>query len=82
MSTLYQEGIDFVFPGIYKAYPRAWAEDFLTAGTIYFTNIKVFRADEDPQRGDRLEGTSITIRQGVRCTADYANPIFVWCSKD
>jgi hypothetical protein len=80
MSSLYQEGIEFIFPGIYKAYPCEWAEKFLHTGEIYFTNIEIFRADEDQQRGDPLEGTSITIRQGVRCTGGYGCPIFVWCS--
>ena len=80
MNTLFQEGIEFVLPGIYKAYPRTWAEDLLNSGRIYFTNIEIFRADENPQRGDPLECTSITVRQGVRCTGCYANPIFVWCS--
>ena len=80
MSTLYHQGIEFIFPGIYKAYPREWAKNFLQTGEIYFTNIEVFKADEDKQRGDPLEGRSITIRQGVRCTGDYSCPIFVWCS--
>jgi len=80
MSSLYNEGIEFIFPGIYKAYPREWAERFLHTGEIYFTNIETFQADEDKQRGDSLEGTSITIRQGIRCTSGYACPIFVWCS--
>jgi hypothetical protein len=79
MSSLYHEGIEFIFPGIYKAYPREWAEKFLL-GEIHFTNIEIFQADEDKQRGDSLEGTSITIRQGVRYTGCYASPIFVWCS--
>lgn len=80
MSTLFQEGIEFVLPGIYKAYTRTWAEDLLNSGRIYFTNIERFRAYENPQRGDPLECTSITVRQGVRCTGHYPNPIFVWCS--
>lgn len=80
MSSLYQEGIEFIFPGIYKAYPREWAEKFLYEGEIYFTNLEIFKTAEDEQRRDPLEGTSITIRQEVRCTSSYASPIFVWCS--
>ncbi len=80
MSSLYEEGIEFIFPGIYKAYTREWAEKFIDIGEIYFTNLEIFKADEDQQRGDSLEGTSITIRQGVRCTGGYSCPIFVWCS--
>ncbi|PKN51194.1 MAG: hypothetical protein CVU55_13775 [Deltaproteobacteria bacterium HGW-Deltaproteobacteria-13] len=80
MSSLYHEGIEFIFPGICKAYPREWAENFLHTGEIYFTNLETFKKDEDQQRGDSLEGTSIAIRQGVRCTGGYACPIFVWCS--
>ena len=79
MSTFFYEDIEFVLPGIYKAYPLAWAENLLS-GRIYFTNLNSFREDEDPQRGDQLEGRGITIRQGVKCTAGYLNPIFVWCS--
>jgi hypothetical protein len=80
MNALFHEGIEFVLPGIYKAYPHAWANEFLSLGKIYFTNIKIFRVEEDRQRGDPLECTSIKIRQGVRCTGNYGNPIFVWCS--
>ncbi|MBC2715321.1 MAG: hypothetical protein HF978_08440 [Desulfobacteraceae bacterium] len=80
MSTFFINGIEFVLPGIFKAYPREWAEQFLKKGTIYFTNLVIFQRDEDFERGDPLESTSVTIRQGVRCTADYLNPIFVFCS--
>ena len=80
MSTFFNNGIEFVLPGVYKAFPREWAEQFLKQGTIYFTNLVIFQRDEDVERGDPLEGTSVTIRQGVRCTADYLNPIFVFCS--
>lgn len=79
MSTFFYEDIEFVLPGIYKACDLAWGEDFLS-GRIYFTNIEKFRKDEDAQRGDQLEGTSIAVRQGVKCTGNYVNPIFVWCS--
>lgn len=80
MSTFYHEGIEFVLPGILKAYPRDWAEQLICDGTIYFTSLGEFRDDVDPERGDPLEGNSVTIRNNVRCTSDYLNPIFVWCS--
>ncbi len=80
MNAFINNGIEFVFPGIFKAYPRNWAAQFLEEGTIYFTNIEIFQQDEDEERGDPLEGSSVTIRQGIRCTADYLNPIFVFCS--
>jgi len=79
MSTVFKDGIEFILPGIQKAYPRMWAEGFLSTGMVFFTNLEIFRAEEDSERGDSLEGTSVTIRQGVRCTANYLNPIFVWC---
>lgn len=79
MSTVFKDGIEFILPGIQKAYPRMWAEGFLSTGRVFFTNLEIFRAEEDSERGDSLEGTSVTIRQGVRCTANYLNPIFVWC---
>ena len=69
-----------MLPGIFKAYPREWAVQFLEQGTIYFTNLVIFQQDENVERGDLLEGTSVTIRQGIRCTADCLNPIFVFCS--
>lgn len=78
-STLLAGGIEIVLPGLYKAYPRAWAEEFLHDGTVYFTNLAVFREQECPLRGDPMEGTSVTIRESVKCTASYINPIFVWC---
>jgi len=80
MSTAFENGIGFVQPGIHKAYKREWAKQLLDDGTVYFTNLAVFQKEEHSQRGDPMEGTSVTIRQDVRCTASYANPIFVWCS--
>jgi hypothetical protein len=75
MNAFINNGIEFVLPGIFKAYPRKWAVQFLEEGTIYFTNLAIFQQDENIERGDPLEGTSVTIRQGIRCTADYLNPI-------
>jgi len=74
-----QEGIEFILPGIFKAYPREWAEELIREGTLYFTNLEIFRSDENPERGDCSEGTGIFIRQGQRCTNSHANPIFVCC---
>ena len=80
MGIILNNGIEFVLPGIFKAYRSDWAEEFLKNGTIYFTNLSLFKQDEDVNRGDPLEGTSVTIRQGVRCTGRYSNPIFVFCT--
>lgn len=79
MSTLNHDGIEFVLPGILKAYPQAWADELVREGNLYFTNLEIFRADENSERGDCFEGTGITIRQGHRCTTGYSNPIFVCC---
>lgn len=79
MSTLLQEGIEFVLPGLYKAYRREHAEDF-KHGKMYFTNINKFRKDENTERGDSLECQSNPICQGVHCTVDYHNPIYIWCA--
>ena len=80
MSTFLKDGIEFVLPGIFKAYPRDWANQLLNEGTIYFTNWDVFRRDENPERGDPMEGTSVTNRNGKTYKADYGNPIFIWSS--
>ena len=80
MNAFINNGIEFVLPGIFKAYPREWADQFLEEGTIYFTNLRKFQQDENIERGDSLEGTSVTIRQGIRCNADYLYPIFIFCS--
>ncbi len=80
MNSFINNGIEFILPGIFKAYPQDWATQFLEKGTIYFTNIVLFQQDENEERGDPLEGSSVTIRQGIRCTADYLTPIFVFCS--
>lgn len=77
--TFVHDGIEFVLPGIFKAYPRAWADGLIREGTLYFTNVEIFRVDENPERGDCFEGTGIFIRQGQRCTTKYSNPIFVSC---
>lgn len=79
MNAIIQDGIQYVLPGIFKAYRRDWAEEFLRDGTIYFTNLKEFRTNEHSERGDCQEGTGITIRQGQRCTTNPLNPIFVCC---
>jgi hypothetical protein len=81
VNAIFNNGIEFVLPGIFKAYPREWADQFLQEGTLYFTNLLKFRQDDNVERGDPLEGISVTIRQGRRCTAHYDNiPIFVFCS--
>lgn len=80
MSTFLYDGMEFVLPGTLKAYPRDWANQFLNDGTIYFTNWEVFRRDEDPERGDRMEGTGVTNLNGKLYSADYGNPIFIWSS--
>ena len=79
MTTLIHEGIEFILPGIYKAYPREWAEQLIHEGTLYFTALESFQRDEHPERGDSLEGTAIVIREGQRCTIGSLNPIFVCC---
>jgi len=80
MSTFLKDGIEFVLPGIFKTYPRDWANQLLDEGTIYFTNWDVFRRDENPERGDPMESTSVTNRNGKLYKADYGNPIFIWSS--
>lgn len=80
MGTFFHDGIEYVLPGILKAYPKDWAEQFLSRGVMYFTSSEVFQDFEDPQRGDPMEGTAVTIRQGARCQGNYVNPIFVWCA--
>ncbi|MEM6912303.1 MAG: hypothetical protein AAF555_12080 [Verrucomicrobiota bacterium] len=56
-----------------------WAKDVIENGTIYFTNIEEFILDTHPDRGDADEGRQILNRNDVRCTAEYAGPVFVWC---
>lgn len=80
MTPIIHNGIEFVLPGIQKGYPRCWAEDFLTRGIVYFTNLIVIKQDEHPQRGDRFEGSGHYVRDGKSVFSDYANPIFVWCA--
>jgi len=57
-----------ILPAISKAYPKAWAHDFLNNGKMYFTNAEIFRRDEHPDRGDPKE------------CSDYINQIFIWCA--
>ncbi|MBU1692417.1 MAG: hypothetical protein KKC51_00470 [Verrucomicrobia bacterium] len=80
MNTFFHEGIEFVLPGIFKAYPRDWADQFISQGIIYFTNLKVIRKDEHPERGDPRDGIGVSIRNKTRCTTGYMNPVYVWCS--
>ena len=78
-NTYFKDGIEFVLPGIYKAYPIDWANDFINKGTIYFTNIKQFIIDKNPERGDKSEGVCVSHINGRNYSGDYANPIFIWC---
>ena len=71
--------IQYEIPGIWKATIESWAQDFLREGKVCFTNIEVFKKDEDPQRGDSQEGTCISIVNNHRCQTDHVNKIFVWC---
>lgn len=80
MSTIFHESIEYILPGIFKAYPAAWAQELIDHGKIHFTNLRVFRNDVSFNRGDVMEGTAITIRNETACTSDYVNPVFVWCS--
>jgi hypothetical protein len=73
-------GVEYILPAIFKAYPLKHAEDFLK-GIVYFTNLCVFRKDEDEQRGDPLEGIGVSVQKDVACTTRFQqSPIFVWCS--
>ena len=68
MSSFFHDGIEMILPSVSKAYPEAWAHDFLNDGKMYFTNAAVFQRDEHPDRGDPFE------------CSDYINPIFIWCA--
>ncbi len=71
--------IEFVWPIIHRTFKRSWAENFLHKGELWFTNLRKIREDDDPQRGDCLEGTGKFIRNGQKCTLHSYDPIFVCC---
>ena len=79
-NTFFNNGIEFVLPGIYKASPLCWSNDFINNGTIYFTNIINFIKDEDNERGDKKEGIGVSNINGKKYSSDYMNPLYVWCS--
>lgn len=80
MSTFFHESLEYVLPGIFKAYPIQWANELIQLGKIHFTNLRVFRDDNTSGRGDLMEGVGISIRNETVCRTGYTNPIFVWCS--
>ena len=74
-------GFEYILPGIFKAYPRAYADDFMKRGIVYFTNLNVFKKEEDEERGDPMEGTGRSIHNDTVYSVHFrGNPIFVWCS--
>ena len=79
VTAFIHDNIEFVMPTVFKATMRDWAEDLIQDGTIYFTNIQRFIDDSDPQRRDQNEGRHVVVRNGVRCTAEYPMPVYVWC---
>jgi len=79
MTAFLHDNIEWVIPPVFKSMLRSWACDLIENGTLYLTNIKKFLEDPDPERGDLNEGKTSYIRNGVRCAADYINPIYVWC---
>ena len=79
MTTFIHDDIEYVMPTVFKATMHKWANDFIQNGTVYFTNIQQFVTDTHPERGDANEGRQILIRNGVRCTAEYLMPVYVWC---
>ncbi len=79
MTALLHERIQFVLPGICKAYPTKWAAEFISAGTLYFTNLNEFVSDKNPERGDVYEGMGIANRQDQRCKTKPVYPVFVCC---
>lgn len=66
-------------PTVFKATKHSWAQDLITFGKIYFTNISNFINDHHDERGDVNEGHQVLIRNGHRCTIDYDLPVYVWC---
>jgi len=80
MSSFIHKDIEFVLPGIFRADRRDRTDNFLTEGTVCFTNLACIRSCEQHERGDLNDGFGVTINNGIRSTSEYSNPIFVWCS--
>ena len=79
MTAFIHDNIEYVMPTVFKATKYDWARALIDSGTIYFTNIRQFIDDPHDERGDANEGQQTLIRQGVRCTAEYSMPCYVWC---
>ena len=79
MTAFIHDNIEYVMPTVFKATEYDWARALIESGTIYFTNIRQFIGDSHDERGDVNEGQQILIRQGVRCSAEYGIPCYVWC---
>lgn len=79
MTAFIHDKIEYVMPTVFKATMHDWARDLIDNGIIYFTNIEKFINDPDCKRGDVNEGRCVFIRNDVRCTIEYANPIYIWC---
>ena len=79
MTTFIHDNIEFVVPTVFRATMRDWAEDLIQNGNVWFTNIQEFIDDPHSQRGDTNEGRSVVIRNDVRCTNEYMEPIYVFC---
>lgn len=65
---------------IWRATKYAYAVDLIKSGSLYLSNAQKYRYDSDPERGDSTETDGRFIRQGVACTTEHTNPIFLWCA--
>ena len=79
MTTFIHDKIEYVMPTVFKATMSDWANDLIENGKVHFTNIQQFATDSHPGKGDANEGRQVLIRNGLRCTAEYPMPVYVWC---
>ena len=64
---------------LWRATQYDYAVELIQKGILYLTNAQVYREAEDVERGDPMETCGVFNRKGLRCSIDYANPIFLWC---
>lgn len=82
MMPTISDGIEYESPApssLLRATKYQYALDLIEEGRLYLTNVKTYREDSDPERGDATETDGTFIRQGIRCTTRHSNPIFLWC---
>ena len=79
LNIIKHELTEYVIPTVRKVTSAEWANQMISKGIVYLTNLEVFIKDENPERGDRNEKKGTFICNDIKCDSENESSIFVWC---